>query len=282
MKKFSISFCLIAVAVFAFSSCKDEKDDMVTLTVGLEDVGNGKAYIDESNYKPMLVTGDSAYVNNDVFAFNFDNGNVVLQTHHSANNRYRAIFPASIVNTELNTEIRNSDTVYVRIPRVQEYDKVGDVQKVNIPMISYPEGYKLWFRNMCSLVRVNVVNTTSGNITLTNIQLSNNLTSQSGPGYVYLAGNTHVSVPSPSSDPVTIVDPIEENRYVQLNLNGHPDATIASGDSAYYYLIVAPFSGATSGMNIRVNATTHFNDKPLPQVSSLARNVIAKVRFEFR
>jgi len=277
MKKYIMAVCLLAAGTFAFTSC-GEKESVVSLNVHLEETVAPKGHIDASN-TPRLVSGDCAYVNNGVFAFDFENGNPILKVNHASDNVYRAIFPASIVDVDANSDIAHLDNVRVIIPSVQDYTTEEGVQKVDMPMISYPEGFALWFKNMCSIVRVRVTNSTSETITLTNIQVSNNMTSQSGTGSVYLAGSTHVSVPTPSSEPVTTVDPLTTNRFVQLNFNGHEDATLAPGASAYYSLIVAPFTGATEGMNIRFNTASYFRDCSLPNVSSLARNTIANVNY---
>lgn len=275
MKKIALTICVLAAATFAFTSC--EKNRMETLYVEMETATDGsKAHMDENTQKPMLVTGDSAYVNDGIFGFDFENGNPILKVNHASDNVYRAIFPANIVNTT--GDIAHSDNVNVIIPNNQNYSIENGVQKVDMPMISYPLGNALWFRNICSLVKVNVTNVSNEPVELSYIQVSNNLVGESGIGSVYLSGNTRVNVAS--SEPVITVDN-GQFRYVQLNLNGHPDATLAAGQTGSYYLIVAPFTDATQGVNIRVGSTYHFNDLPLNNVTSLARNTIAVVNFNF-
>jgi hypothetical protein len=277
MKKYIMAVCLLAAGTFALTSC-GEKESIVTLNVNLEKSAASKGYIDNT-CTPRLVTGDSAYVNDGVFAFDFENGDPILRVNHASDNVYRAIFPASIVDVNANPDIAHLNNVRVNIPQIQKYEIENGVQKVDMPMISYPEGYRLWFKNMCSIVRVNVINTSSVPIKMDNIQVSNNVTGQSGTGYVYLAGSTHVSVPTATNLPVTTVDPISANRYVQLNIKD-ADVTIAAGASAVFSLVVAPFSGATEGMFIRVNTDGNgFKDLSLPNVTSLDRNIIADVNF---
>lgn len=275
MKKIALTICVLAAATFAFTSC--EKNRVETLSVNVESATAGsKAHMDENTYKPMLVTGDSAYVNDGIFGFDFENGNPIIKVNHAPDNVYRAIFPANIVNTTAN--IAHTDNVDVIIPCYQDYAIENGVQKVDMPMISYPEGYSLWFRNICSLVKVNVTNASGSPINLSYIQISNNLVGQSGNGTVCFSGNTRVNVAS--SEPVITVDD-NQFRYVQLNLNGHADATLADGQTRAYYLIIAPFTNATQGVNIRVGSTNRFNDLPLDNVTSLARNTIAVVNFNF-
>lgn len=274
MKKISISLCLLAVAVFALSSCKEDKVKDVTLTVNLEQTSATKAHLN-ANYTPVIVTGDSAYVNDGVFAFDFENGNPILRVNHAADNRYRAIFPANIVDVNANPDIANTNNVTVNIPFIQTYDKEGNDQKVDMPMISYPEGYALWFRNICSLVKVNVTNVSGRTITLGAIQVSNNTQGQSGQSSVYLAGNTRVNVAS-SYPEVTVAE--DQYRFVQLNFNGHQDAVLADGATGSYYLIIAPFSGATDGINVRlISSNYNFNDISFPNATSLPRNTVAVV-----
>ena len=67
-----------------------------------------------------------------------------------------------------------------------------------------------------------------------------------------------------------------------LDLISGSNAILPAGGTRSYYLIVAPFTNATSGVNIRVASTTHFNDLPLGNVTSLARNTIAVVNFDFQ
>ena len=281
MKKYIMAVCLLAAGTFALTSC-GEKESIVTLNVNLEKPVASKGYIGGERL-PHLVTGDCAYVNDGVFAFDFENGDPILRVNHASDNVYRAIFPAYIVDSIANPNIAHLDNVRVFIPTIQSFETKNGVQKVDMPMISYPDGYLLWFRNMCSIVRVQVVNTSSASIELSNIQVSNNVTGQSGSGYVYLAGSTHVTVPTATNLPVTTVDQLATNRYVQLNFDGQAEATIAPGASATYSLIVAPFTGATEGMVIRVNTVSSgFRDLSLPDVSSLERNTIADVNFNWQ
>lgn len=280
MKKYFVAACLLAAGLLSLTSC-GEKDSIESLTAHFETPTAGtKCHLEGAN--PILVTGDSAYVNDGVFGFEFENGDPILKVNHASDNVYRAIFPASIVDVEANSDIAHLNSVRVIIPSVQTYELENGVQKVDMPMISYPDGYLLWFKNMCSIVRVNVINTTSSPISMANIQVSNNVTGQSGSGYVYLAGSTHVRVPTATNLPVTTVDQLSTNRFVQLNFND-ADVTIAAGASAVFSLIVAPFSGATEGMNIRVNTVANgFRDLSLPDVSSLERNTIADVNFNWQ
>lgn len=280
MKKYIMAVCLLAAGTFAFTSC-GEKESVVSLNVHLEETVAPKGHIDASN-TPRLVSGDCAYVNNGVFAFDFENGNPILRVNHASDNVYRAIFPASIVDVEANSDIAHLNSVRVNIPPVQTYETENGVQKVDMPMISYPDGYMLWFKNICSIVRVNVTNATSAPVTLTDILMLNNEAGQSGSGSVYLAGSTHVSVPTATNLPVTTVDPLNTNRSVRLNFNGHPDATIAVGATATYCLVVAPFTGA-SGMTILLNTATYSKAiEGLEDITALPRNTIADVNWTLR
>ena len=119
MKKIALTICVLAAATFAFTSC--EKNRMETLYVEMETATDGsKAQMDENTQKPMLVTGDSAYINDGIFGFDFENGNPILKVNHASDNVYRAIFPANIVNTTGN--IAHTDDVSVTIPYMQNYE----------------------------------------------------------------------------------------------------------------------------------------------------------------
>ncbi len=279
MNRISISFCLLAAAVFAFSSCKEDKVDGVMLTAHLEQAGNtaSKAHlvqVDNTTYDFQLVTGDSAYVNNGIFAFDFENGNPILKVNHSSNNVYRAIFPASIVDTNANPDITNSNETRVIIPRNQRYRSEAGVQKVDMPMISYPEGYSLWFKNICGLIEVRVTNNRQSAVNLQAIEVSNNIEGQADSAIVYLSGNTRVN--TTASEP-TIDVTADSYRYVRLDFNGENARYLSPGQSRSYYLIVAPFS--TTNVNIRVyTAGNNFRNLPLSGVS-LQRNQIARVNF---
>jgi hypothetical protein len=280
MKKYFMAACLMAAGLLSLTSC-GEKDNIATLTAHFETATAGaKGHLEGA--KPMLVSGDSAYVNDGVFGFEFENGDPILKVNHASDNVYRAIFPASIVDVEANSDIAHLNNVRVIIPSVQVYKTENGVQKVDMPMISYPDGYMLWFKNICSIVRVNVTNETSAPVTLTDILMLNNEAGQSGSGSVYLAGSTHVSVPTSTNLPVTTVDPLNTNRSVRLNFNGHPDATIAVGATATYSLVVAPFTGA-SGMTILLNTASYSKAiEGLENVTELERSTIADVHWTLR
>ena len=278
MKKYFMAVCLLAAGTFALTSC-GEKESIVTFNVNLEKPVASKGYIDGERL-PHLVTGDCAYVNDGVFAFDFENGDPILRVNHASDNVYRAIFPAYIVDSIANPNIAHLDNVRVKIPQVQRYETENGVQKVDMPMISYPDGYQLWFKNICSIVKVNITNPFTTPVTLTNIQMLNNDAGQSGQGSVYLAGNTRVNVTS--SEPVITVDQNPMYRSILLNFDtNEPDAIIAPGETRSYMLVVAPFENA-SGMIIIIN-TTAFSQavEGIENVTELPRNCIANVNHTF-
>lgn len=298
-------FGMMALLALACAGCtpgsvmEDLDGDMERLPISMESIGGSKVYvesIDNLHGSLAFETGDSVYVNDGVFAVNMD-GNPYVLANRSDNRVYRAIYPAEIVNTDHHTNIRDEDTVYVTIPMQQYYERSSAIdpatglpkQKVRLPMISFPSGGRLDFKNICSLVRVTVQNQSGRAVNLSRLKLTSVPQSSSDRAFVSFAGDTRVSRSSNgTNNPVIkVLPPADSNLYgrsVTLHLNGQ-EARLSNGQSRNYYLVLAPFTmEPTEELTIAayVSSSTDYVGIKSCMGVSLGRNEIATVTMLLR
>ena len=169
--------CIIIIVLLAtLAACRKERDT-VTLGATIENIeGNSKLYIDNTltpqweNNDPVWINGNASYtvtISNDVAQ--------IVNVARADNNHYLAVYPADIVAAG---QQAGNSSVTVNLPREQVYQSS---QQVKVPMIAYTEGNTLGFKNLCSLLKVTVKNSTNAPITLSRITLTASTAMLSGP-----------------------------------------------------------------------------------------------------
>ena len=153
MKKiYSIAAIGIVAATMLVSGCKKE-NGTVMLSARIDNDSNAKVYIEDR--LTCWHNGDLVRVNNETCTTSAATG-VEALIEASENNvaPYRAIFPMSIVGE---TDISGNGAVSVTLPSVQMYrvDSEGD-QFVDMPMGAYATSSSLVFRNLCSLLKLEI------------------------------------------------------------------------------------------------------------------------------
>ena len=227
-KKIAIPI-LAAVVALASVGCKKEQAT-VTLSATIHEslASSSKVYID--GLTPCWHGGDEVYVNTATYPLSSINGNSaeIVDVVSDENDNYIAIFPASIVQEGAN--ITNGIAIPVTLPRVQVYRLVDGHQRVDVPMGAKATGGALQFRNLCSVVRVNVSNALASDLHIGRIVLSAQNSSLSGSATVSVAGN--------NSDFSGIAMSVNASHEVALNFP--TPATLDAGTGNGSYCIAVP------------------------------------------
>ena len=184
MKKiYSIAAIGIMAATMSVSGCKKE-NGTVMLSARIDNDSNAKVYIEDR--LTCWHNGDLVRVNNETCTTSAATG-VEALIEASENNvaPYRAIFPMSIVGE---TDISGNGAVSVTLPSVQMYrvDSEGD-QFVDMPMGAYATSSSLVFRNLCSLLKVEL--TSDVNFFLDHITVTSSNAYLSGAGEATIASD---------------------------------------------------------------------------------------------
>ena len=237
-KYFLLTLVLASTAIMATSCQKEE--GTVTLGAEIQRPTNGKVYIND--HTPCWHNGDEVYINNAAYAVIAATGSSAQIEQVTRHDTYRAIFPAGIVASGSN--ISNSASVPVTLPAVQQYQMVGDHQRVDVPMGAYlTSGSTLHFYNLCSIVRVMVSNTRNTNIAVRSITLT--------ASQARLSGNGTATVSGQSSDCITMSS--SANHSVSLTMPEGEPVSIGALESKSFDIVVPGFT--TDDVTITVFTT---------------------------
>ena len=235
------------------TGCQKEKDFVTLKAVINQDT---KAYIGSINgaYYPFWNIGDRVRVNGVEYTLSQINQTYATIADVEAATTYYAVFPSSIVRT-MNV---STGAATITVPTTQSYKKDTEGhQRVDMPMSASTTGNVLQFKNLCSIVKVNVSNNIPQN-------LSDNT---SNPDYGDLEVE-RIVLETDHSFPISglgTVD-IEEGTltmsgYVSnVILTGEYNnamETIAPGDDHDFYIVVPPFSG-TITMSVETTTGKHY------------------------
>jgi len=265
MKKcFMTMFCLLAT-VATMTSCKKENNGFVTLNAELENVGNGKVYMD--GQLPMWNDGDSVWVNGNGCAISMTtSGASISIPAEQVASSYLAVYPYSSVTGQTN------DQITVKIPTTQAWQTdANGYQKVSLPMAAYNNGTgkALQFRNLASLVKVTVTNNESSAITLNSVKLTATTST------VYLSGSASIAKSGIGSSPYPALTFTSGSNDVILN--GINTEITASG-SMVVYLVVPTFTTATQ-MKITIYTSAGQQNKTGGTSAAMTRNQIAIIPY---
>lgn len=263
MKKcFMTMFCLLAT-VATMTSCKKENNGFVTLNAELENVGNGKVYMD--GQLPKWNDGDSVWVNGNGCAISMTTSGASISIPAGQVAPYYAVYPYSSVTGQ------TSDQITVKIPTTQAWqaDASGH-QKVSLPMAAYNDGSNqaLKFHNLASLVKVTVTNNESSAITLNSVKLTATTST------VYLSGSASIAKSGIGSSPYPAL--VFASGSNDVILNGINTEITASG-SMVVYLVVPTF--ASTQMKITIYTSAGQQNHTGANSAAMSRNEIAKAGY---
>ncbi len=239
MKKVLFLSTLIAAVLLA-SSCKKEQE---LVTLGAVISQPGKTYIDDRY--PCWNNGDQVYVNNAVYPISAASGSSAQIADVVGADRYRAIFPASLVPA--NMDITNSSSIPVTLPATQVYTLVDGHQRVNAPMGAYTDGEVLQFHNLCSIVHVVVNNNTGSDMALDKLRIATD--------NAYLSGTGTATVTGADNDGITLSS--DASHSVSLRIAGPTSVTLAAGAQSSFDIYVPAFP--TDNVTITLYTTNGYS-----------------------
>ena len=239
---FYITILTALMATFA-TSCQKEEG---TITLGAEIKNsvntNEKVYI--SDHTPCWHNGDQVNINGTTYSIVAASGTSAQIPEVTRHDTYRAIFPASIVNS---SNVSNNSSISVTLPSVQYFQMVGNHQRVDVPMGAYmTSGSTLQFYNLCSIVRVTVSNSLNTDLSLSSIILHAVQARLSGAGTVTVSGAESNSIRMNSNSTVN-------SHSVSLVFTEDAPATVDALGSSTFDIVVPAFT--TDDIEITINTT---------------------------
>ena len=243
-KHYLFTFFMMATAMLV-TSCQKEEG---TITLGAEIKNsvytNQKVYI--SDHTPCWHNGDQVNINGTTYSIVAASGTSAQIPEVTRHDTYRAIFPASIVNSN-STNISNNSDISVTLPPVQYFQMVGNHQRVDVPMGAYmTSGSTLQFYNLCSVVRVTVSNSLNTDLSLSSIILHAEQARLSGAGTVTVSGAASNSIRMNSNSTVN-------SHSVSLVFTEDAPATVDALGSSTFDIVVPAFT--TDDIEITINTT---------------------------
>ena len=238
MKKLFLFFVLLA-GIAVLTGCKKDQD-VVTLQAVIDQ--ETKAYFsDDNRYLPYWNAGDEVNINGTRKSLSLpDNPTTFASIEGVATSDYYcAIYPYSAVDNMGAPSGTTNATIYFH--NHQQYVWESGHQRVDMPMgaVTTDADKTLIFRNLCSILRLNVSNNLSTDFCVKRITV----TSFGG----YVAGLFDVTLSYNSSTHQTDVPGINPS---SLNSNSEdntltlhvPNKTIAHGTSEPFDVVVPPFN----------------------------------------
>ena len=213
MKKLFLFFALLA-GVAVMTGCKKDQD-VVTLKAVIDQ--ETKAFFgDDHDHLPYWDGADRVYIAGpgitpNSYPLNIQNTTFATISEVPACSVYCAIFPATAVHT-MGTINATETKATIKFPSEQMYILDGDHQRLEMPMGAVATPTRtgtttLYFKNLCSILRVNVKNLLPGNTALEVRRITLNAYG------AYLAGKADVTL-SESGDPSVAMDELDNSQYL--------------------------------------------------------------------
>ena len=244
------------------TGCQKEQGSITLKAVISQD---SKAYIGTDNY-PFWNDDDAVNING--VRYDFEEGSVAETyakiTEVTTNrNGYYAIYPSRIVNSMEN------GVASITIPTEQTYKLVDGKQRLDIPMAAFTTGNTLYFKNLCSIVRVTVNNNTGSDLILNSIILSVDDYNICGDATVNIGQNSSTLNMLPASQ-------AEVYHSVILKVpNSWTMNTISNLSHKDFDIIVPPFTGKDVYIRVETTSNTHYQVKV--ENASLGRSKIVPI-----
>ena len=192
--------CLaFGIAIFATGCKKDEVKETFNLNAVIEEV-KGTQKVHMENLLPVWDNNDTIRVNSEnctvsITGSGSSRTNSIAKEEEEAT--YCAVYPARYL-TNANADITSARNISITLPRRQEYKVSGGNQTVRMPMIAYSGNYStdLYFKNLCSVLKVTVTNNTGHTFKLDSIEVTSDGGNLCGTGSVTLSGFTNSNTPA--------------------------------------------------------------------------------------
>lgn len=166
-------FCALFAGIAIMAGCQKEQDGIVTLKAVIDEDSKAHIGMIGTDYYPFWDNTDKVRINGSVHGFSSISNTFASITGVASSTSYFAVFPNSIV-THMHIPQR---TANINLPFTQVYKTVNGNQIVDMPMAAYipsittesgttASGTTLYFKNLCSVLRVNVTNGLGANTSL--------------------------------------------------------------------------------------------------------------------
>lgn len=256
-KKYLKLYILAGLSLLSLVGCQKDGQG-VTLKAKILPVANGADKLYIQDFSTYWTSGDEVFVNGQsgLAVTVGDNGSATINGVTSSA-PYTAVYPSSIVTVASVA----SSTVNVTLPATQEYREEGDKQIVSVPMAAYTTGTTLEFNNLCSVVKVDVTNSTGDAFRLNSISITASGARLSGEGVLTING---------SSSSLAMLD--DANSSVSLSFGTSP-YELSANASKSFYLVLPAFD--QTGIDIVLSTTS--GEYSYQKTNSLPANMIAKL-----
>ena len=277
MKKryMSIACMALGITLLATGCKKDEVKDTFNLNAVIEEV-NGGQKVHMENALPVWDNNDAIRVNNEnctvsITGTGANRKNSIAKQVEE--NTYCAFYPASYLGA--NTNITNHSGIWITLPQRQDYIVSGGNQTVRMPMIAYSNTTDLHFKNLCSVLKVTVTNTTGHTFKLDSIQVKCDNSNLWGRCSVSLGGYTSVSTPAGMSGLISGGKVVTLCGANKTSMN----ESFADRASKTFYIVVPVVSTADT-FRIRLGIEEGFLvNKKTPSKVTVARNKLISLPF---
>lgn len=253
MKKLFLFFALLA-GIAVMTGCKKDQD-VVTLKAVIDQ--ETKAFFgDDHDHLPYWDGADRVYIAGpgitpNSYPLNIQNTTFATISEVPACSVYCAIFPATAVHT-MGTPNAAETKATIKFPSEQKYIWDGDHQRLEMPMgaVATPTAgtTTLFFKNLCSILRVNVKNLLPNNTALEVRRITLNAYG------AYLAGKADVTL-SESGDPEVAMDELdnEHNNVLSFYAPGYASmAHLEYNADQSFDIVVPPFDATHLILEVEV------------------------------
>lgn len=254
MKKLFVLFALLA-GIAVMTGCKKDQD-VVTLKAVIDQ--ETKAFFgDDHDHLPYWDDADRVYIAGpgitpNSYSLNIQNTTFATISDVPASSVYCAIFPASAVHT-MGTPNAAETKATIKFPSEQTYILDGDHQRLEMPMgaVATPTSTgttTLLFKNLCSILRVNVKNLLPDNTALEVRRITLNSYG------AYLAGKADVTL-SENGVPTVAMDDLDNEHNNVLSFYAPGYASMAHLDNTAdksFDIVVPPFDATYLILEVEV------------------------------
>lgn len=274
----SFLFCALMAVIAMMTGCQKEQDGTTLKAIIDQDTKTYIGQINSSSY-PFWESGDQVIIHG-VENVSMDPYSIVPSTSILTNGTingvefeapYCAVFPARLVE-DMGAISSSSCTAHIYLNTHQKYQEVseGGPQKVEMPMAAFTtSGTTLYFKNLCSVIRVEVqTNTTIGQFEVRSI------TVDAGTA---IAGHCTATI---TPDGVSIVEPDQaENRSVTLHKNDYSTMGLISPNyPKSFYIVVPPFSSSSVTITVETEDGRYFSQSV--SNANIGRSKIAPITLD--
>lgn len=254
MKKLFLFFALLA-GISVMTGCQKDQD-VVTLKAVIDQ--ETKAFFgDDHDHLPYWDGADRVYIAGpgitpNSYPLNIQNTTFATISEVPACSVYCAIFPATAVHT-MGTINAAETKATIKFPSEQKYILDGDHQRLEMPMGAVATPTRtgtttLFFKNLCSILRVNVKNLLPGNTAFEVRRITLNAYG------AYLAGKADVTL-SEAGVPTVTMDDLdnEHNNVLSFYAPGYASmAHLEYNADQSFDIVVPPFEATHLILEVEV------------------------------